>query len=353
MGAITAEDEARYQDLGYDTSLGGEDVGRAGIELSYETQLHGQWGEVVYEVDAANRIVREISRTEPVNGMDLQLSIDLDLQQYAERLLQTQLRHLARRRAPRTRRSPSPTAPAARSTRAWPSARASSTRRRPARSTVMNYQTGQIMAMASYPTFDNRWFSADIDDEKFERDLPDHGTRRWPPRPRPGAARQPGDPGPVQPRLDVQGVHRLRRPRHRADQRRHARTTTQGTYELQRASIAARQVRHAACPLRVPQLVLRAAATGPCRYGTINVMQSLAVSSDAFFYKLGEEFYNTPGTQLQDHVRLFGFGADTGVDLPYEFDGRVPTNELKAAAHRERRARARTRPTPCSPATCC
>ena len=54
------------------------------------------------------------------------------------------------------------------------------------------------------------------------------------------------------------------------------------------------------------------------------------MSSDAFFYKLGEEFYITPGTQLQDHVRLFGFGADTGIDLPFEFDGRVPTNELKA-----------------------
>ena len=50
----------------------------------------------------------------------------------------------------------------------------------------------------------------------------------------------------------------------------------------------------------------------PCRYGTVNVDDALAVSSDTFFYKLGEEFYNTPGTQLQDDVRLFGFGADTG-----------------------------------------
>ena len=28
-------------------------------------------------------------------------------------------------------------------------------------------------------------------------------------------------------------------------------------------------------------------------------------------------------------MELFGFGADTGIDLPFEFDGRVPTNELK------------------------
>ena len=42
--------------------------------------------------------------SEPVNGMDVQLSIDLDLQQYTERLLQTQLRRAARSRAPRTPR---------------------------------------------------------------------------------------------------------------------------------------------------------------------------------------------------------------------------------------------------------
>ena len=52
MGAITAEDAAHYRALGYDTSNRGEDVGRAGVELEYETTLHGKWGEIVYEVDA-------------------------------------------------------------------------------------------------------------------------------------------------------------------------------------------------------------------------------------------------------------------------------------------------------------
>ena len=92
MGAITAEDAAHYRALGYDTSNRGEDVGRAGVELEYETTLHGKWGEIVYEVDSHGAIVREISRTDAVNGMDIQLSIDLDVQQYAERILQTQLR---------------------------------------------------------------------------------------------------------------------------------------------------------------------------------------------------------------------------------------------------------------------
>ncbi|HEU4842485.1 MAG TPA: penicillin-binding transpeptidase domain-containing protein, partial [Ilumatobacteraceae bacterium] len=171
MGAITAEDEGRYQDLGYDTSLGGEDVGRAGIELSYETQLHGKWGEVVYEVDAANRIVREISRHEPVNGMDLQLSIDLDLQQYTERLLQTQLRRLRAACA----QNPEVTKPDGTRGPLDPSLAVGTCvgYKAPAGSTtVMNYQTGQIMAMASYPTFDNRWFSSGVDDDKFDEIFP-------------------------------------------------------------------------------------------------------------------------------------------------------------------------------------
>ena len=32
----------------------------------------------------------------------------------------------------------------------------------------MNHQTGQVMAMASYPTYDNRWFSQDISGAKFD-----------------------------------------------------------------------------------------------------------------------------------------------------------------------------------------
>ena len=33
---------------------------------------------------------------------------------------------------------------------------------------VMNNSTGQVLAMASFPTFDNRWFGADISGNKFD-----------------------------------------------------------------------------------------------------------------------------------------------------------------------------------------
>ena len=70
----------------------------------------------------------------------------------------------------------------------------------------------------------------------------------------------------------------------------------------------------------------------PCRYGRIDVSSALAVSSDGFFYWLGEQFFLVPGTNhgCCRRVEQFGFGADTGIDLPNEGDGRVPTNENKA-----------------------
>ena len=326
MGAITAEDEPHYEDLGYDTSLGGENVGRAGLELSYEQALHGQWGEVVYEVDAENRIVREIRRTEPVNGMDIQLSIDLDLQQYTERLLQTQLRRM--RNPALCQRNPEVDKPNGTRGPLDPNRAVGAcvAYKAPAGSTVvMNNQTGQIMAMASYPTFDNRWFSSGVDGSKFDEIFPTE---------KPDGSRIDPDTAPLANRA-IQGQYNLGSTfkvftayAALATGRIGPGSTynDQGTYQLV-------SIPNERCVNEGVRCVFRnsfcVSLNGPCRYGTINVMQSLAVSSDAFYYKLGEDFYLTPGTQLQDQVRQFGFGADTGVDLPYEFDGRVPTNELK------------------------
>ena len=47
------------------------------------------------------------------------------------------------------------------------------------------------------------------------------------------------------------------------------------------------------------------ASNGPCVYGNINMYYSLAVSSDVYYYQLGEQMYLTPGTDhrlLQDQV---------------------------------------------------
>jgi penicillin-binding protein 2 len=69
----------------------------------------------------------------------------------------------------------------------------------------------------------------------------------------------------------------------------------------------------------------------PSRYGPVRVEDALAVSSDTFFYRLGEDFYTLPGrrNELKADLEQFGFGADTGIDLPYEWDGRIPDDAVK------------------------
>ena len=100
MGAITKDQwNDEFNDAGY---LLNERVGQFGVEKSMETVLHGTWGKQVYEVDAANRPVRLIEDIPPINGFDVQLTIDLDYQQYAEQALETTLK------ARRTQLAPNP-----------------------------------------------------------------------------------------------------------------------------------------------------------------------------------------------------------------------------------------------------
>ena len=63
---------------------GSDYIGKVGIELSYERELHGTAGWEEVEVDANGRAVRTLSRTPPVSGNNLRLSLDIKLQQAAE-----------------------------------------------------------------------------------------------------------------------------------------------------------------------------------------------------------------------------------------------------------------------------
>ena len=55
-------------------------IGRAGVERGMEQTLRGQSGIVRREVDARGRIVRNIARTEPLQGSDIATTIDVDMQ---------------------------------------------------------------------------------------------------------------------------------------------------------------------------------------------------------------------------------------------------------------------------------
>ena len=63
---------------------GSDHIGKAGLEQSYEKELHGTTGFAEVETDAGGRAVRTLSRTPPTSGNNLTLHVDLKLQQVAE-----------------------------------------------------------------------------------------------------------------------------------------------------------------------------------------------------------------------------------------------------------------------------
>jgi len=72
--------------------------------------------------------------------------------------------------------------------------------------------------------------------------------------------------------------------------------------------------------------------------GWVTMQTALAASSDVYFYSIGADlwrFRDKYDLAIQDTASSFGFGAETGIPLPGEQEGRVPTPEQKQAAHDE------------------
>ena len=63
---------------------GTDHMGKTGLEQKYEFQLHGETGYEQVEVDSAGRAVRSLSRTAPVSGNNLTLTLDIKLQEITE-----------------------------------------------------------------------------------------------------------------------------------------------------------------------------------------------------------------------------------------------------------------------------
>ncbi|MEP7207293.1 MAG: penicillin-binding protein 2 [Casimicrobiaceae bacterium] len=85
IGRINDRDVDRIEGWNETANYKGSDyIGKVGVELSYERELHGTTGVEEVEVDSAGRAVRTLSRNPPVSGNDLRLSLDIKLQQIAE-----------------------------------------------------------------------------------------------------------------------------------------------------------------------------------------------------------------------------------------------------------------------------
>jgi penicillin-binding protein 2 len=309
LGAIKEGELEMYRNLGYDPDAR---VGQFGVEQTYESMLRGEPGFVKYEVDSRGRILRQLDRREPIPGNDVQLTIDLQMQQFAEQALQTQLRVRQRTEAPTVLKDgePDPAYPPITYYKA------------PAGSVVLlNHATGEVKAMASYPNFDNRWFNAGITGEKFAQLFPNTKdpdgsilvNRAISGRYNLGSSFKPfvAYAALASGQLPGGADYTLR---------------DEGTYKLE-------SIPDERCQLNV-KCVFKNANCGngaPCKYGRVHIEDALAVSSDVFFYKIGEQIFTERGNTpvLEQEVRKFGFGSPTEIDLPYEFVGTVPNRELK------------------------
>ena len=320
MGAITAEQLEDFLVRGY---LRNERVGQFGVERSLEDILHGQWGYQVLEVDATNRPVNIVEEVPPINGYDVQLTIDLDAQVYIEQALETALISRRYQYAP----NPLVRQPDGTYDLLDPTLPEQVPFKSPAGSAIIRrYDTGAVIAMASYPTFDNRWFEAELTGTKFREIFP--STKP--------------DGSPIDPdesilvNRAIQGRYNLGstfKPFTAYAALNTGLITPEDTY-VDTGYYDIYSVNQDRCARGLIRCTFKNALCGtgaPCVYGEVDVEAALAVSSDAFFYKLGEDLLvqNDGEPVFQEEVEAFGFGSDTGIELPFEYDGTVPDQELK------------------------
>jgi penicillin-binding protein 2 len=281
--------------------LQSDEIGKAGVESTYERYLRGTPGRQVFEVDRSGRVVREIAsrRVAPKPGDDLYLSIDARVQAETEISLRS---GLADRRSAKF---PSEAGAAA----------------------VVDPANGQVTAMASYPTYDPTELVGGISCPTW-RDL-----QGLDPNGSCGAAltRE------LEDREDPPVAKLLNR-------------AIQGTYPAGSTFKLASAYAGLKLGLIYPEktlvdpgyyLIPGCNGTKGCRVsspsaenggvGTVDLRRALTVSSDTYFYKLGNDSwaaYKQDGrvgpTAFQDQVRTLGFGAKTGIDLPSESAGRIP-----------------------------
>ena len=86
IGRINDTEVSQLEDEDLAANYRGSDyIGKTGLEQSYEKDLHGVTGIEQVEVDANGRAVRVLSRTAPIPGNTLVLSVDIKLQEIAEK----------------------------------------------------------------------------------------------------------------------------------------------------------------------------------------------------------------------------------------------------------------------------
>jgi penicillin-binding protein 2 len=285
MGPIPGEQAEAYTDRGYDPN--NDKVGLTGVELTFEEELCGTKGYKYAEVDVAGREIRAVGDPQPPTpGHNLILTVDLDLQQFTEDVLRRGMEEVG---------SESGVA------------------------ITMNPQTGEILSFVSLPNYDNNLFASGISPEDWAwltedpgKPLVNHAiTGQYPP----------GSTFKIVPAAAAlqEGVINRR-----------TTLTCQGTLWLPNKYFPddPELAQPFYCWIHKYDRI----------HGALNIIQGIAYSCDIFFYQIAggfKEFQGLGLERLAEYAHAFGLGQPTGIDLPGEESGLVPTQKWKRINYAE------------------
>jgi penicillin-binding protein 2 len=281
---------------------GGDLVGRAGLEQAYESDLRGRDGVRYLVVNAQRHVVDVQSERAPVQGNDLVVSLDLELQAAVEELLASGME--ASREIERD------------DGRTLPSTAGSAV--------VLDPRDGRVLAMASYPTYDPREFVGGLTPQYAEYLYQD------PDVPAPTVNRA------IQGRYPPGSVFK----------------TASGAAFVEGGLVGPRSLVECPPSYSIGDVTFRNWNRG-VHEGRMDLADALMRSCDTYFYELAHTQWQREQRQISDNggeldgvdevmarvAREFGFGRTLGIDLPSEAPGTIPDRATKQAVWLERRER--------------
>jgi penicillin-binding protein 2 len=285
LGPIPANQADEFLAAGLDPNR--DKVGYAGVELQFQDQLAGKNGKRTIEVDVAGQEIRPVGETQPaISGQSLQLTIDTRLQSAATAIVQREINY-------------------------W------NTFLGDIRSTsgvaiAINPTTGEILAMVSYPSYENNRMARLIPAYYYDQLIQDPAN--------PLLNHAVGD------TLPAGSVFKL--------------VTAVGA--LNEGVVTPEQVLETPPQITISETFSPNAPGRPrefvdwneAGFGQLDFLGGISNSSNVYFYKLGGGYQNEVPEglgvcRLGTYARALGYGDYPGTGLPEEEKGLIPDPRWK------------------------
>ncbi len=273
VGEISPEEleDERYRDVTQGTIIGKE-----GLERAYDRFLRGRDGATRIVVNAQGQNRGQGRAREPVVGRTVKLTLDLELQKAAQEALQRGIASAAGRGS------------------------------RAGAFVAMDPRNGAILALGSAPDFDPNDLARPISQEAYDARYGDEA----------GAPR----------------FNRAISASYPTGSIFKPITAFAGLAEGVQTPTS--QINDSGC-IEVGANNEPRCNAGKTAYGAVDMRRSLEVSSNIYYYLLGQRLDAIDGEPLQKWARQLGLGKTTGIDLPGEFGGLVPDRKWRERVGQE------------------